>query len=59
MGALCYPIPVNGESTDLGLCTSEDASVGNVPFTDGAPVDASMTMSGFPYLATPISGSAE
>ena len=59
MGALCYPIPVNGEPTDLGLCAEEDASVGNVPFTDGAPVDASMMNSSFPYLATPISGSAE
>jgi|TARA_R110002126_G_scaffold72958_13_gene182145 hypothetical protein len=57
MGRLCYPIPVNGEDTDLGLCTEEDASVGNVPFTDGAPVDASMTDASFPYLKTPIAGS--
>ncbi len=57
MGALCYPIPVAGEATDLGLCAPEDASVGNVPFTDGAPSDASMMMTTFPYLATPISGS--
>lgn len=57
MGRLCYPIPVNGVDTDLGLCTSTDASVGNVPFTDGAPVNASMMMDHFPYLATPISGS--
>ncbi|MBD3586298.1 DUF4331 domain-containing protein [Salinimonas sp. HHU 13199] len=59
MGRLCYPIPVNGEDTDLGLCAPEDAAVGNVPFTDGAPVDASMFGSSFPYLTTPISGSAE
>ena len=57
MGRLCYPIPVNGTDTDLGLCTSDDASVGNVPFTDGAPLDASMMDSRFPYLATPIAGS--
>ncbi len=57
MGRLCYPIPVNGADTDLGLCAPEDASVGNVPFTDGAPLDASMVMDAFPYLATPIAGS--
>jgi hypothetical protein len=56
MGALCHPIPVNGEPTDLGLCTPEDAVVGTVPFTDGAPVNASMMMDAFPYLATPIAG---
>ena len=57
MGRLCYPIPVAGVETDLGLCAPEDASVGNVPFTDGAPVNASMMMNTFPYLATPLSGS--
>lgn len=57
MGRLCYPIPVNGTDTALGLCDENDASVGNVPFTDGAPVNASMMMSVFPYLATPIAGS--
>lgn len=57
MGRLCYPIPVNGEDTDLGLCTPDDASVGNVPFTDGAPLDASMIDTAFPYLATPQAGS--
>jgi len=57
MGRLCYPIPVAGVETDLGLCAPEDASVGNVPFTDGAPVNASMMMNSFPYLATPKSGS--
>jgi hypothetical protein len=57
MGRLCYPIPVAGTDTDLGLCTPEDASVGTVPFTDGAPSDASMMMSRFPYLAMPIAGS--
>ena len=57
MGRLCYPIPVAGVDTDLGLCAPEDASLGNVPFTDGAPVNASMMMNAFPYLATPLSGS--
>ncbi|WP_024605716.1 MULTISPECIES: DUF4331 domain-containing protein [unclassified Pseudoalteromonas] len=57
MGRLCHPIPVNGEDTDLGLCTPEDANTGTVPFTDGAPIDATMMDSTFPYLATPIAGS--
>ncbi len=57
MGRLCYPIPINGEDTPLGLCEENDASVGNVPFTDGAPIDASMVDSSFPYLRTPIAGS--
>lgn len=57
MGRLCYPIPVNGVDTDLGLCAPADANVGNVPFTDGAPVNASMMDSSFPYLADPLPGS--
>jgi len=57
MGALCHPIPVAGEPTNLGLCEPDDASVGTVPFTDGAPSNASMMMTAFPYLATPIAGS--
>lgn len=57
MGALCHPIPVNGEPTNLGLCEPEDAVVGTVPFTDGAPLNANMMDATFPYLATPISGS--
>jgi len=57
MGRLCYPIPVGGVDTDLGLCKPEDASVGNVPFTDGAPINASMMKTAFPYLADPLSGS--
>ncbi|GBL04961.1 DUF4331 domain-containing protein [Glaciecola sp. KUL10] len=57
MGALCHPIPVNGEPTNLGLCEPEDAVVGNVPFTDGAPTDATMMNAQFPYLATPLAGS--
>lgn len=57
MGRLCHPIPVNGEDTDLGLCAPEDANTGTVPFTDGAPIDATMMDSSFPYLATPLAGS--
>jgi hypothetical protein len=57
MGALCHPIPVAGEPTNLGFCAPADASVGNVPFTDGAPSDATMMMNSFPYLAAPIAGS--
>ena len=58
MGALCHDIPVNGEPTNLGFCSPEDAPVGNVPFTDGAPIDASYVNDGFPYLKTPVPGSA-
>jgi len=58
MGVLCHPVPVAGTPTDLGLCTPADAAVGTVPFTDGAPIDASYFSETFPYLATPISGSA-
>lgn len=58
MGALCHDIPVNGEPTNLGFCSPEDAPVGNVPFTDGAPIDASYVDSRFPYLETPVAGSA-
>ena len=57
MGRLCHPIPVGGVDTDLGLCTPEDASVGTVPFTDGAPINAEMMNASFPYLATPLAGS--
>ena len=57
MGRLCYPIPVAGVDTDLGLCKPADANVGNVPFTDGAPSNASMVGTSFPYLADPLPGS--
>lgn len=57
MGALCHPIPVAGQPTNLGLCVPEDASVGTVPFTDGAPSNAGMMMDAFPYLSAPIAGS--
>lgn len=58
MGALCHDIPVNGEPTNLGFCSPDDAPVGNVPFTDGAPIDSSYVDDGFPYLKTPVPGSA-
>ena len=57
MGRLCYPIDVNGSAVDLGLCTPADASVGLVPFTDGAPSNAGMMATSFPYLTAPIPGS--
>lgn len=70
MGALCHDVPlgaelgVNGAVEDqdsdlinLGLCQPSDAPVGNVPFTDGAPINASELRNGFPYLNTPIPGS--
>lgn len=59
MGRLCYPIPVNGNATNLGLCAPEDAPVGNQPFTDGAPLNAGLLQETFPYLNTPIPGSPD
>jgi hypothetical protein len=59
MGRLCYPIPVNGNPVDLGLCTPADAAVGNVPFTDGAPVSALDFDDRFPYLVTPLPGATD
>ena len=56
MGRLCHPVPINGQDTDLGLCTPEDAPVGMVPFTDGAPIDASELQAVFPYLNNPLPG---
>ena len=56
MGRLCYPIPVNGQPTDLQLCKPSDAPVGNVAFTDGAPVSAADFDTSFPYLKTPLPG---
>lgn len=57
MGRLCHPVPVNGTDTDLGLCKPTDAAVGNVAFTDGAPVSAADFDAVFPYLTTPLPGS--
>lgn len=57
MGRLCYPVPINGTPTDLGLCTPANAPVGTAPFTDGAPISARDLQNAFPYLNTPIPGS--
>ena len=59
MGALCYPLPIgeNGAPVELGLCSPSDAPVGNVPFTDGAPLSARDLNNAFPYLLTPYPGS--
>jgi len=56
MGRLCYPLTIGGNSVDLGLCTPANAPVGNVPFTDGAPVTATDFDTTFPYLTTPLPG---
>ncbi|MAP96204.1 MAG: hypothetical protein CMK07_14760 [Ponticaulis sp.] len=58
MGRLCHPVPINGVDTDLGLCTPEDAPVGTVPFTDGAPISATELKTSFPYLNDPIPGAS-
>jgi hypothetical protein len=57
MGRLCYPLVIGGNNVDLGLCNAGNAPVGNVPFTDGAPVSAADFDTTFPYLATPLPGS--
>jgi hypothetical protein len=57
MGRLCYPVPVNGVDKDLKLCDSPDqAPLGKVAFTDGAPISAADFDETFPYLRTPIPG---
>jgi hypothetical protein len=56
MGRLCHPLTLGGNSVDLGLCTSGNAPVGTVPFTDGAPVSALDFDVTFPYLTTPLPG---
>ena len=59
MGALCHDLPLgpNGAGVNLGLCAPSDAAVGNVPFTDGAPLAAVDLNNSFPYLLTPYPGS--
>ncbi len=57
MGALCHPVPIDGTPTDLGLCAPGNAPVGNVAFTDGAPISADELQEVFPYLNDPIPGS--
>ena len=61
LGALCHPIALdlNGDgiaADNLGICTPADAPVGNVAFTDGAPVSALDFEQSFPYLLTPYPG---
>jgi hypothetical protein len=56
MGRLCYPVPIGGTPTDLGLCKPADAPLGQVAFTDGAPVSAADFDTQFPYLRTPLPG---
>lgn len=59
MGVLCHDVPLgaNGAGVNLGLCDPEDAVIGNVPFTDGAPLQATDLNNSFPYLLTPYPGS--
>ncbi len=57
MGRLCYPIPVAGKPTDLGLCKPADAPTGQVAYTDGAPSSATNILNAFPYLNSPLRGS--
>lgn len=58
MGRLCHPFPINGVQTQLTYCTPAQASVGTVPFTDGAPINARDLLGVFPYLKAPIPGSS-
>ncbi|CAN5729239.1 DUF4331 domain-containing protein [soil metagenome] len=63
MGALCHDLPIGealgleDNNVNLGLCDPEDAPVGNVPFTDGAPISAAELKNYFPYLNDPLPGS--
>jgi hypothetical protein len=62
MGRLCYGLPIGKalgatkNIVNLGLCQPRDAAVGNVPFTDGAPISAVELKNAFPYLNDPIPG---
>ena len=57
MGRLCYPIPISGNQTNLGLCAPSDAPTGMTAYTDGAPISAMDVMNAFPYLNAPLPGS--
>ena len=67
MGVLCHDLPlgIEGEGVNLNLCGADAyasraaAAVGNVPFTDGAPMTAYDFENYFPYLNTPIPGAGE
>jgi hypothetical protein len=56
MGRLCYPVPIAGKQTDLGLCKPSDAPTGQVAYTDGAPSNAANILDQFPYLNPPLRG---
>lgn len=62
MGRLCHPVPLGEElglaedDVNLGLCTPDQAAVGLVSFTDGAPLSAAELQNAFPYLNTPLPG---
>ena len=62
MGRLCHDVPLGDElglpqdDVNLGFCEPSDASVGNVPFTDGAPISAAELGNAFPYLLAPLPG---
>ncbi len=69
MGALCYDVPLGAELgvagavedqpsdfVNLGYCQPSDAPVGDEPFIDGAPIDATEMQAVFPYLNTPLPG---
>ena len=62
MGRLCYDLPIGKalggkeNNINLGLCKPKQASVGNVAFTDGAPISATELKNAFPYLNDPIRG---
>lgn len=70
MGALCHPVPLGAELgvdgavedtesdlVNLGFCTPEQAPIGAVALTDGAPISATELQNVFPYLNSPVPGS--
>jgi len=62
MGALCHPVAIDlnadGIAADnLGLCSPDQAPIGNVALTDGVPLSANNFEQSFPYLLVPYPGS--
>ena len=59
MGALCHDLPLGdgGSGVNLGFCAPDDAAIGNVALTDGAPLSAADLDNRFPYLLAPYPGS--
>jgi len=65
MGALCHDLPLGADGSGVNLLLCGDtadsakavAAVGNIPFTDGAPVSDADFQNKFPYLKTPVAGS--